>query len=390
MARVLGLLGTQGPTSRVAIARQLGLSPATVTQTTKQLLAHGTIAELNSVPSEGGRPAVLLGLADSSAGAIGVKVAPDHVTLVSTGLEGNVRRSSRHAFDAEAPNALDVLTGLLSAAVADHEGQLLGVGVGVPGSVDSQDNGEVIAAVLGWDRAPLGAALRDALGVPVLVDNDVHACAAAQLLYGAGRQYDTYVVVTIGVGVGCAIVLNGSIFRGAHGGAGEIGHIPVSLDGPRCHCGAEGCLEAHIGDEALVREARLRGIVGPRGTVATLLRAAERGDEAAWELYRWAGSILGRGLSGVANTIDPQAIILLGEGTVAWHHWRPGFDETFRPHLMPDRRDVPLILEDWADEHWAQGAASLVMASSFDSQAAGNQGGLVRARLQALPGRVAQ
>jgi predicted NBD/HSP70 family sugar kinase len=185
--------------------------------------------------------------------------------------------------------------------------------------------------------------------------------------------------------VGCAIVLNRTVHRGAHGGAGEIGHIPVTLDGPRCHCGAEGCLEAHIGDEALVRQARARGIVGPRGTVATLLRAAERGDEAARELYHWAGSVLGRGLSGVANTLDPEAIILLGEGTVAWEHWRGGFDATFRSHVMPDRRDVPLVLEDWADERWAQGAAALVMASSFDSQAAGDQGGLVRALLQSVP-----
>jgi predicted NBD/HSP70 family sugar kinase len=95
--------------------------------------------------------------------------------------------------------------------------------------------------------------------------------------------------------------------------------------------------------------------------------------------------MLGRGLAGVANTLDPQAIVLLGEGASAWTHWEQGFEETFRSHLMPDRRQIPIVLENWTDDHWAQGAASLVMASPFDTDAAGSQGGLVRARLQSLP-----
>jgi predicted NBD/HSP70 family sugar kinase len=125
--------------------------------------------------------------------------------------------------------------------------------------------------------------------------------------------------------------------------------------------------------------------VGPRGTLAQLQRAADRCDEAAQAVYRRAGTMLGRGLAGVANTLDPQAIVLLGEGTTAWPHWEAGFESTFRPHLMPDRRQIPLVTEDWTDDQWAQGAASLVMASPFDAQAAGGQGDLVRARLQSLP-----
>jgi predicted NBD/HSP70 family sugar kinase len=384
-ARILGLLGTRGPSSRAAIARQLGLSPATVTQTTKDLLAKGSVTELESVPSGGGRPATLLGLARTDAGAIGVKLTANHVAIVDVNLSGAVTRSESHPFDASSADALERLRDLLHAAVARHEGQLLGVGVGVPGSADSQANGVVTAPMIGWSAAPLGAVLRRALQVPVLVDNDVHAVAAAQLLYGAGRQFDTYLVVTIGLGIGCAVVIDRAVYRGAHGGAGEIGHIPVTLDGPRCTCGSTGCLEAYIGDAGLVRSAKEAGAIGPRGTLATLHRAADHGDAGARATYHLAGSMLGRGLAGVANTIDPQAIVLLGEGTAAWRHWHDGFEETFRPHLMPDRRQIPLVLEDWTDDHWAQGAASLVMASPFDAAAAGDQGSLVRARLQSLP-----
>ncbi|MEA5456706.1 ROK family transcriptional regulator [Sinomonas sp. JGH33] len=382
--RILGLLGTQGPTSRAAIARRLRLSPATVTQVTKDLVANGSVSEVSSVPSNGGRPATLLGLAREGAGAIGVKITAEHVAIVDASIAGEVLRSRTVPFDPSRPDAVDRITGIIRKAVDAHPGLLLGVGVGVPGSVDAQDNGVVTSSMLSWTQMPLGAVLRDALGVPVLVDNDVHAVAAAQLLYGAGREFDSYLVVTIGLGIGCAVVVDRTIYRGAHGGAGEIGHIPVTLDGPLCQCGATGCLEAHIGAPALVREARHAKVIGSHGTIEALQRAAGHGDEKAIAAFRRAGSMLGRGMAGVANTLDPQAIVLLGEGMTAWAHWQPGFDETFRPHLMADRRQIPVIREDWTDDHWALGAAALVMASPFDSDASGAQGGLVSARLQSL------
>lgn len=382
--RILGLLGTQGPTSRAAIARRLRLSPATVTQVTKDLVANGSVREVSSVPSNGGRPATLLGLARDGAGAIGVKIVTDHLAIVDVSIAGEVLRSRTAPFNPSLPNAIERFTAILRESVADHPGLLLGVGVGVPGSVDAQDAGVVTSSMLGWDRLPLGAELRQALGVPVLMDNDVHAVAAAQLLYGAGREFDTYLVVTIGLGIGCAVVVDRAIYRGAHGGAGEIGHIPVTLGGPVCQCGASGCLEAYIGAPALVKEARRKGVIGPRGTIDTLRRAADAGEPGARNAFRQAGDMLGRGLAGVANTLDPQAIVLLGEGTAAWQHWQPGFDETFRSHLMADRRQLTLVREDWSDDHWALGAAALVMASPFDYEASGSQGGLVSARLQSL------
>lgn len=384
--RVLGLLGTQGPTSRADLARRLRLSPATVTQVTKELMLRGSVRELTSVRSNGGRPATLLGLAQDDAGAIGVKITPDHVAIVDVSIAGQVLRSRTVPFDPSQRSATEQLTALLHESVAEHPGHLLGVGVGVPGSVDAQFNGVVTSSLIGWNGVPLGAELRRALGVPVLIDNDVHAVAAAQLLYGAGRDFDTYLVITIGLGIGCAVVVDRAIYRGAHGGAGEIGHIPVMLDGAPCQCGATGCLEAQIGGPALVRDARRDGVIGPRGTIETLRRAADAGAPGALAAFQHAGEMLGRGLAGVANTLDPQAIVLLGEGTASWPHWNPGFEATFRPHLMADRRQLTVVREDWSDDHWALGAASLVMASPFDNEASGSQGRLVSARLQSLQG----
>lgn len=379
---ILGLLGTRGPTSRADIARVLQVSPATVTQLTRALIARGLVAELETAPSQGGRPARLLGLVSAAGGAIGAKVTSDHVALVDVALDGTVRSSSVEPFDPDAPDALDRLGAILGAAVDDHGGRLLGVGVGIPGAVDAQASGIVDAPTLGWSDSHVGPVLRAMLGVPVLVENDVNTLAVAETLYGSGRDYGSYLVTTIGRGIGCGIVVDGSIYRGSAGGAGEIGHIPVSDDGPLCGCGSQGCLEAYIGDDGLVRTALERGVIGPRGTLRGLRQAADSGDGTAREIYADAGTLLGRTLAGVVHTLDPEVVVLLGEGIDAWQHWRPGFESAFRRHLVPSRRGVPVIVEPWAEDRWAVGAAALVLASPFDSAgASGHQGELVRARL---------
>ncbi len=377
---VLGLIGSRGPSSRADIARALSVSPATVTQATKGLLRRGLLTELNHLPSSGGRPARLLGLARTVGGALGVKVSADHVAIVDVGLDATVRKAGVHRFDAFAPNALDKLGRLLSAALEDHD--LLGVGIGIPGSVDSQATGSVTAPTLGWVDAPVGAMMRAALGVPVLVENDVNTLAVAERLYGVGRNFSSYVVVTIGRGVGCGIVVDGEVYRGVRGGAGEIGHIPVTDEGPLCECGSMGCLEAYVGENALLRQAREAGVIGPRQGIARLTAAATAGDTVAADIYREAGAILGRVVAGVIHTVDPEVVILLGEGIDAWSFWEPGFEPAFRRHLMSSRRGLPFIVEAWDDDKWALGAASLVLASSFDGNGtSGEQGRLVRERL---------
>lgn len=383
---ILGLLGTRGPSSRADIARTLSVSPATVTQITKELIARNLVEELDSVPSQGGRPARLLGLVRSAGGAIGAKVTADHVAIVDVRLDGTVQSSMSQPFDPTSPDALDRLCRILGAAVDAHEGQLLGVGVGIPGSVDTQGSGIVDAPTLGWSDAQVGPMLRAALGVPVLVDNDVNTLATAERIYGVGRHHSSYLVLTIGRGIGCGIVIDGNIYRGANGGAGEIGHIPVSDDGPDCACGARGCLEAIIGDVALVTEAIAQGVVGQGGTTVDLLNAARSNNVAALAIYRNAGAQLGRALAGIIHTLDPEVIVILGEGVGAWSFWEQGFEQSFRRHLMPSRRGIPFVVEPWTEDQWALGAASLVLGTPFDASGnAGEQGRLVRARFHSTP-----
>lgn len=376
---VLATLGVDGPMSRAELARRLSLSPATVTQVTKQLLAGGLLRELESVPSAGGRPATLLGLAFAGASVLGAKVAAEHVTIVRLALDGTTEAASEHPFDAAHPEALDRLGVLLRAELEQVPGAVLGVGIGLPGSVADQAVGTVDSTTLGWRETHVGAHLRGELGVPVLVDNDVNTLAVAERLHGVAREYDSPLIVTIGLGIGSALVSEGQLHRGWRGGAGEVGHVPVA-DGPDCPCGGTGCLEAVIGEPALLEQARRRGVVTAAGGAEDLHRAAVEGDEAAREIYAEAGALLGRTLAGVVHIVAPDALIILGEGTVAWSLWEPRFAESLRRHLMPSRRGLPVRVEQWTDEKWAVGAASLVLFSPFDL-ASGEQGREVRARL---------
>jgi predicted NBD/HSP70 family sugar kinase len=156
----------------------------------------------------------------------------------------------------------------------------------------------------------------------------------------------------------------------------------VLEDGPLCTCGNTGCLEAIIGEAALVRTAHERGVLKAGAGIAALRAAADAGEAGAASIFSEAGHLLGRSLAGLVQALDPELVVLLGEGTAAWPHWAFGFEPAFRAALLPRRRGIGVVVESWQDESWAQGAAALVLATPFDAEGvAGDQGRLVRARL---------
>ena len=380
---ILAHLGAQGPASRADLARALNVSPALMTQLTKDLINDGLLRELEHSPSQGGRPARMLGLVSNAGHAIGAKVVADHVAFVEVGIDGSVIRSASEQFDASASTLLTDLVILLRRFIAGgSDVPLLGIGVGVPGSVDRQGNGIVDSVQLGWRQVPVGTTLRRELNLPVLVENNVNALAMAERLYGVGRNHENFLVLTIGTGVGAGIVVDGIVLRGTSGASGEVGHIPVTDGGPLCTCGNHGCLESYIGEAALVRVARERGVIGEHSGIAALGAAADSGDDEAARIFSEAGHLLGRTLAGIVHTLDPEIVIVLGEGTASWAHWAFGFEPALRSSLIPSRRGLAVAVETWQDESWAQGAAVLVLATPFDADdVAGDQGRLVRERL---------
>ena len=363
---VLRLIGGAGPIARVQIAERLGLSPATVTAVTRELLERGLVRVADRAPSKGGRPAVLLELVGGAATAFGVKIAPDHLVGVRVDLDAEVLERFEEPLDVTAADAVERIGELLSAWIgASASGsRLLGLGVGVPGVVDT-DRGLVSSPMIGWEQLPLARILQDRLGVPVLADNDVNTLAVSERLYGRGRNVDDFLTVTLGRGIGLGIIVGGDIYRGFGGGAGEFGHITALEDGPRCRCGKRGCLETLISDPALIAEAQRRKLLSRGAGIDRLRELADAGDGAAQEIYARAAAILGRSVADLVNILSPQLVLVSGEGTQAWRHLGSAFEASLRSHLFPPLRTVGVEVDPWDDAKWAVGAAALVLRPTF-------------------------
>ena len=379
---VLALLGREGPASRATIARELDMSPATVSQVTRRLIRQGVVEPLYFAPSEGGRPGQLIGLRGDAGHAIGVKLAADHIVLVEVRLDGQVLATRAEDFDALAPDAIDKLFASLETFRRAGDARLLGVGVCVPGVVSRPDIGDVDADVLGWKGMPLGSHLRRRMGVPVLIENDVKALAVAEHLFGNGRGRRNFVVLTIGRGVGFACVTNGVLQRGANGGAGEVAHVVISSNGPPCACGQRGCLESFIGADGLVAAARTAGVLktGQRFEQLTIL--AGQGDSRAREVFARAGQRLAQAIAPAIAALNPELVLVSGEGTASWQYWDSAFRNGLAKRLPEWMRDLPVEVDRWDESSWARGAAAIVLATPFDRNAvAGQQRLQVLARL---------
>ncbi|MFH1848181.1 MAG: ROK family glucokinase [Candidatus Omnitrophota bacterium] len=203
---------------------------------------------------------------------------------------------------------------------------ILGIGIGTPGLVDSQKGViHYLVNIRGWKNVPLKRILEKKTGLPTFLDNDVNLMTLGELYYGAGKGAQNIICLTLGTGVGGGIVVDGKIYRGSTLSAGEIGHVPLNEKGPKCNCGGSGCIERYVGNEAITRlavnevkrnrKSRILKIAGGKLgdiTPETVTRAARTGDPLAKEIWRRIAAHLGIGLSGIVNTLNPETIIIGG------------------------------------------------------------------------------
>ncbi|WP_431952635.1 ROK family protein [Actinacidiphila sp. bgisy167] len=313
-----------GEVSRAAVAAEIGLTRATVSTLVDELLASGLLVELGTQrPGTVGRPGTALALNDSGPAGLGAEVGVDHLAAVAVDLRGTVRARARLESDNRGRPAPDVLRAL-SALVADVRRQARAAGLSpagltlaVPGLVGRDRQVVVRAPNLGWedvDAAGWFARAGDeglaALAVPVAVENEANLGALAELWLGGHEGVTDFVHVSAEIGIGAALVVDGRLFRGARGFAGELGHVPVRPAGPRCSCGARGCLEQYAGEDAVLRAA---GIAPERpDALKALQSAAADQDPAALKALAAAGQAFGTALSGAVNLLDPQAVVLGG------------------------------------------------------------------------------
>ncbi|HET6213179.1 MAG TPA: ROK family transcriptional regulator [Micromonosporaceae bacterium] len=317
--RVADSLRTLGPCTRAELITATGLSRPTVTATIAELAAAGLAVEGTSTGRlTGGRPASVVRLTRTAGLAVGVDVGRRHirVAIADLGHEILAEQAVRLVEDADdnPGPVLDLgaeLVGRVLSEVDADRTDVIGVGLGIPAPITL--TGRIGSPMLlpGWEHLLPAEEFAGRLGVPVLLSNDANLGALGEYQWGAGRGCPVLVYVKLATGIGAGIVLDGRLFVGSAGTAGELGHVTIDARGPVCRCGNRGCVELSAGGRALVEQARLT--YPELADVSDLIRLANNGDPACRRLLSDAGALIGIALSGLVNLINPDRVLLGGE-----------------------------------------------------------------------------
>ncbi len=361
---VLRAIATSGPVSRAQLARELGLSGPTLTQATKQLIERGLIAELEQSPSTGGRRATLLGLVAAAGQVIGIKLAADHLVGVCVDLESEILWKFDEPFNSRGQDAIVTLEKILKKYSKRVTGQLLGIGIGIPGVVEPKDSATVNSAMLGWNNFDVGGYLSKALLTPVLLENDVNTLAVTESLYGRGRDVSNFLTITVGRGIGLGIVINGELYAGSHG-AGEIGHVTTAKSKLACECGKFGCLETIASDPAIQRAAVAAGTISANSNISKLWAIARKDPKVAAKFFKVPAEEIGIALANVINVFGPELILVSGEGSEAWDIWGKWLINSLNKNVVATMRSYEIEIDPWDDAKWALGATAIVLQASL-------------------------
>jgi glucokinase len=284
-------------------------------------------------------------------------------------------------------HVVDRLTAVGRRLRARAESAPLAVGIGSPGVI-SWNRREVHGPpnFPGWHVVELAREMEERLGLPAIVENDANLAGLGSAFYGAGKAFDSFIMVTLGTGVGGAIIYNKRIFRGSTGGAGEIGHISIDYEGPYARSGVAGAVEAYLGQQFLTHHARymllnrdsvLHEMTGQdlSGLTPRLLHeAASRGDEAAVDMLAWAGHKLGCALGSVINVLDIRKVVVGGGISNVGEFLLDPARAALRRFVLPGMRDgVEIVRETLANDAALLGAARLAFYHARELSAAGER-----------------
>ncbi|WP_037914985.1 ROK family transcriptional regulator [Actinacidiphila yeochonensis] len=370
-ALVFQTLLVHGPLTRAEVGRRTGLSPGAVTKAATPLLADGWITDLGR-PAAGqasGRPATLVAVRPERARVAGVKITGDELIGVLADLTARSLATARAPLRSrDVGTVVQAVARLVerlheqaggSAAEPPH-----GVGVTVSGDVDGRAGTVRYSPFLDWRRVPLARLVEEATGVPAVVDNDVRALAVAEQWFGAGVGLSSFALVTVGAGIGCGIFVGGQVVSGAHGVAGELGHLPVGGTDRVCTCGNAGCVEAVASTHAVTEQAR-QAAGDPALTMAQAVRLAHAGHPAVREVFARAGRALGLALASVANLIGPERIIISGEGVASYDLYEDEIRAAFAARAFGAAAACDLVVRPLPFEEWARGGAALAARRLF-------------------------
>ncbi|MCF7933230.1 MAG: ROK family transcriptional regulator [Spirochaetia bacterium] len=370
---ILDTIRTAGSISRIELSRITGLSRSTCSGICDKMLKQGLIHETGKSSSSGGRRPTLLEIQNRAGVVLGMKLMDGVidgavVDLGGTVLEHQVKKIPRHL---DPGSYMTQISGFFDAVKASHDMKypsvpILGIGVGISGRIDSKRGILIESSVLEWKDLHLKEMLEVQLQLPIFLENDVNSLAFGERYFGNGRDYENFLCLTIGDGIGLGIIYDGDLLSGNHNSAGEIGHMKVSMDpdAPECACGRKGCLEAYAADRAVL--ARYEQATGITCTIQELVNRAHARDAHAVDAFSTAGAYLGLALSTIVNLFDPQAVIIGGERVDAAAYFQGTMKTVFTENTVYNLdQEVEVIVMEPSNDLWVRGVAALAIREFF-------------------------
>ena len=373
----LNLIRTNQPISRADLARLMGTRRGAVSVLVNELIEDGAIFEGATGEARRGRKPTFLYIDSRKRCVVAVDIRPTRTFVMVTDLVGHQLASvTSFPTEREPKRFVADLVKRIKTILVEHKdlGRCQGVGVVVPGMVESESGRVLLAPNLAWKDVSLRDPIASALGLPVQIENSGKACALAQIWATRdAKAPSNFVYITVSDGLGVGIVMGNELVRGQHNIAGEFGHVPLNVDGPRCGCGATGCWEAYVSNLATLsryfgRDLRDRPVSSDAAalTVDDLIARARGGDGKALAALLSTARYLGLGLGSVVNAIDPSHVYIGGEITAAWDlieaTVRSGLAERA---LTPPAGATPITIVPPEQYPRLRGAAALVAAPSF-------------------------
>lgn len=380
---IVDCLRRRGAAARIELSEQIGISPATVTIITSELLEDGVIREERAGPDRNeaarGRPRTRLELNPEAGFAVGIKISMHQASVSLTNLAGDILGAETIPVRAnrDAPEWIaDICAQQVQKIIAEtgiDAALVLGVGIGIPGYVEYPSGLVRWAPVFSKRDVPFKEIVERRTGFRSFIDNDANMTALAEKWFGVGRTFPTVLVVTVEHGVGMGLVVNERLYRGAHGFGAEFGHTKIVVGGALCRCGQRGCIEAYASDYAIAREANILGPtvdtddpIALQARIRQLIEQSDAGDPAVVSIFERAGTMLGTGMANLVDILDPPVIVLSGARAQSAKAFFASLRQALAANsLLGPEQTVDLRIESGGDEVWARGAAALVLEETL-------------------------
>ncbi len=368
---VLNYVRARSPISRADIARETSLQRSTVSAIVEDLQKAGMIEESGTGDSNGGKKPMLLRLKAGTPVAIGVDVTPRHTTVAIADLTGHILRQEQFPTSSDIDYMNEQILSKVGKLVEEYPEADLAVGISIPGIADQDSGGILYIPYFQWVNWDIGNQISQKFNLPVTIDNDANAVALAELWFGSDEIKKTrnFIVVLVAEGIGTGIIIDGQIYRGESGAAGEFGHMFVGENAPvKCSCGRRDCWEAHASEKAIIqRYASRNGSAAGAVTIDHIIGLAKNGEKHAVNVLKETAHYLGIGISNLIIGFSPQTIVISGKIV---HAWDLISDEISMLSLRSIRHELSganIVPSELGDNPTTVGSISLVLSRKFVS-----------------------